>query len=553
MKIPALSEKATTEALAGEVEARKQFYNELIQKCSVSRANRQSTYNLLRSYYLFGTPDGRQARVNKIYSHIDTVSSFLFSQDATRFTVGLEEGAPESARKQVEAVAEHINDIWRARGADSVVAEGVKWSLVYNSAFIKIVPARKTVSYFFLDPGSFGVMNEGTTLHDGQEVMCHWYLISKTELERQLKAVNHPRIDAIMRGITGSRPQSTENLPEQVQAIALSQFSPTMQGYADLPRYGTDYEPKVDQDMVEMSELWIWDDDLDDYRVVTVASPGEIVFDRKNIFVPGENPFIKITPLTLPNYYWGQSETALLTPLQDLREKRLDQILAMWDKQAKPPKVFSGFSGIQDEKFRAMNTADGFIASSMPQATVQELIPQLPPETFAELNEIDRSFQEMSGVYNILQGRGEAGVRTQGQTVALANLASGRLKKRALTIEASLERLADLTLSALRIYDPTQLRDENGGQFICEQFTDAARIVVDGHSSSPIFADTVASMAFELFKARAIDRQSLIKMLRPPMMDALLERLDKIEAAEQKTAQEMKALEVAKIAGKAGM
>ena len=49
------------------------------------------------------------------------------------------------------------------------------------------------------------------------------------------------------------------------------------------------------------------------------------------------------------------------------------------------------------------------------------------------------------------------------------------------------------------------------------------------HSNSPIFMEDLRSLAFNLFKAQAIDKESLIDMLDPPMKQMLKEKLKKAE------------------------
>ncbi|NDB70425.1 MAG: hypothetical protein EB015_20945, partial [Methylocystaceae bacterium] len=65
---------------------REMFYMDLVQKCLVSRDMRRGDYQSLRSFFLFGAgPEESPAAYNKIYSHIDQLTSFLYSAETTRF------------------------------------------------------------------------------------------------------------------------------------------------------------------------------------------------------------------------------------------------------------------------------------------------------------------------------------------------------------------------------------------------------------------------------------------------------------------------------------
>jgi hypothetical protein len=52
---------------------------------------------------------------------------------------------------------------------------------------------------------------------------------------------------------------------------------------------------------------------------------------------------------------------------------------------------------------------------------------------------------------------------------------------------------------------------------------------VDAHSNSPIFTEDLRQLAFNLFKAKAIDTESLLDLLEPPMKQLLKDKLKKRE------------------------
>jgi hypothetical protein len=115
----------------------------------------------------------------------------------------------------------------------------------------------------------------------------------------------------------------------------------------------------------------------------------------------------------------------------------------------------------------------------------------------------------------------------------LARLGSSRIKKRALVVEDALEKMATLYLKLMQQYDSTHFTDSRGERFIAEQFTRDFMVKVDAHSNSPIFMEDMRQLAFNLFKAQAIDKESLIDLLDPPMKQVLKDRLKK-QAAQQK-------------------
>ena len=510
-------------------EDREEFYLNLIYKCMVSREERKVDYSSLRSWYLFGNgPEESPALYNKIYPHIDQLTSFLYSAETTRFSINTGAAVPDSEQTKVPSLTRALNDEWLNSNADQVFSTAVTWGLVYNSTFVKLV-INNGIHPYMVEPACIGVLREDTPYSDRQEAFVQTYYITKSELYARL--YSHPRRDSIVKRVTSTQHERTE-VANGIERIILSQSNPTMYGNVNLDLAGQNkYKAMVSEDTVEMTELWVWNDDTQDYQVVTKADPDVIIYDRsgESVFIKGELPFVQITPNPLYDYYWGGSEVQRLVYLQQLRNKRMAEILDLLSKQVSPPTAMIGFTGILDEKNFALNRAGGVLATDMPNAKVEKLAPEIPPDLFREINEIDAMFEEASGVGNVLQGKGEQGVRSAGHASQLARLGSSRAKKRALVIEDSLEKLATLYLKCMQVYDPTHFKDMEGRPFIAEQFTKDFVVKVDAHSNSPIFMEDMRQLAFQLFDKQVIDKESLLDLLEPPMKQLLKDRLKKME------------------------
>jgi len=513
------------------------FYLDLIQKCLVSREERKADYASLRSWYLFGNgPDESPALYNKIFPHIDQLTSFLYSAETTRFSIDLGAAVPQEEHNKIPSLTRALNDEWLSSNADQVFSTAVTWALDYNSTFIKLV-INKGIHPYMVEPATMGVLREDTPYLDRQEAFVQTYYITKSELYNRL--YSHPNREVIVKRVESTQHERTE-IANGIERIILSQSNPTMYGNVNLDLAGMNrYKATVAEDTVEMTELWVWNDDTNDYQVVTKADPDVIIYDRpgETVFLKGECPFVQICPNPLYDYFWGMSEVQRLIFLQQLRNRRMSEILDLLSKQVAPPTALIGFTGIMDEKNFALNRAGGLLATDMPSAKVEKLAPQIPPDLFREIGEIDLMFEEASGIVSVLQGRGEQGVRSSGHASQLARLGSSRAKKRALIIEDSLEKLATLYLKCMQSYNNTHFKDINGVPFIAEQFTGDFVVKVDAHSNSPIFTEDQRTLAFNLFKAGVIDKESLLDMLDPPMKQLLKDRLKKMEEKQQQQQQ----------------
>ena len=509
---------------------RELFYLDISEKCEVSKDERKGDYTSLRSWYLFGGgPDEMPAIYNKIYPHIDQLTSFLYSAETTRFSIDLGASVPPMEQKKVPVLTRALNDEWLNSNADQVFAMSLTWALCYSSTFVKVI-LNNGIHPYMVEPGAIGVLREDTPTMSRQEAVTHTYYITKSELYARL--YSHPKREQIVKRVQAGYHPPVSDIPEGIDRIVMSQSEPTMYGNVNLDLYGYNrYKARLAEDTVQMRELWIWNDDTLDYQVVTIADPDVVIYDRpgKEVFLKGELPFVQICPNPQYDYFWGQSEVQRLIYLQQLRNKRLTEILDILSKQVSPPIMLSGFTGLLDEKNFALNRAGGLLATDMPNAKADKLAPQMPPDLFGEIREVDAMFEEASGISSVLSGRGEQGVRSAGHASQLARLGSSRAKKRALIVEDSLEKLATLFLKCMQKYDDTHFRDVDETPFIAYQFTDDYTVKVDAHSNSPIFTEDLRSLAFNLFKAQAIDKESLLDLLEPPMKQLLKDRLKKME------------------------
>ena len=512
---------------------RELFYLDLIEKCKVSMEERKADYSSLRSWYLFGNgPEEAPAIFNKIFPHIDQLTSFLYSAETTRFSIDV--GASVDPREQVKvpSLTRALNDEWLNSNADQVFSLATTWALVYNSTYVKLI-MNNGLHPYMVEPGTVGVLREDIPHSDRQEAIVQTYYITKSELYSRL--YSHPKREEIAKRADSFVHERTQ-VANGVERIIMSQVNPTMYGNVNLDLAGQmKYKANVAEDTVEMTELWVWNDDIQDYQVVTKADPDIIIYDRpgESVFLKGELPFVQICPNPLYDYYWGGSEVQRLVYLQQLRNKRLAEILDLLSKQVQPPTALIGFTGILDEKNFALNRAGGLLATDMPNAKVEKLAPDIPGDLFREIAEIDKMFEEASGIVNVLQGKGESGVRSSGHASQLARMGSSRAKKRALVVEDSLEKLATLYLRCMQVYDPTHFTDMDGNKFIAEQFTRDYVVKVDAHSNSPIFMEDLRQLAFNLYEAQVIDKESLIDLLEPPMKQLLKDRLKKMELKQQ--------------------
>lgn len=545
-------------------EARKKedFIKEVVNQCKMSRRDRQARYERRRRWFLFGQDEETPVRYNRLASHTDLVSSFLFSPQGTRFSISNPEmETPQESEKMV-ALADYVAAQAVNSGLLIDFSDAVDWSLVYDTEVMKLGwnDARSQAMARLIYPGNFCVYDETEAKLVGQEAFCHCYHLTYDDAERRARRAGKAK--ELKKIIAMEESPQQEDYPPIMRALQISvtgggPANPTgpIVGQASTDYTSpTDYRGVAPTNMIPFTELWIWDNDQasPDYRQFLIAGDDILLEDSKerieglraknsrahygtetNLFLPGETPFVPLTPYRLPEYFFGKCPLDTLgIPLQSWTNERLQQIAYILERQVDPARVFSGFGGLPDEKALTFGSAHSWVTDDNPQAKVDELRPDMPEDLFREFDKISELFMEAFGLTQTVTGQGQPGVRSESHARQLAQTGSGRIKKVAIGLESPLSDLGDLLVKLILHNDKSRLTAESGESFIPGEIEGDLNVNVAGHSHSPLFVDDTKEMAEKLMKFSAIDRESLLKLENPPDVRNLIQRLRKIEAKE---------------------
>jgi hypothetical protein len=555
--------------------ARFQFFQDLIVRCNSSRESRRQFYKTMRAYYLFGTQEyglSNGPRYNKIYPHIDQLSSFMFSPETTKFTLKLGPSANASEEDKIIPMLDLVHGQWHDTGIDQQVRNAIRWAACYGSMFLKVRwknwdrkkpggehDAGGECQSFLVEPHNIGVLREDKPRLTLQEAFCETYYITKSQLETELKAGCHARASELIDIAQAGHSEDVGTNAGPIDRLIVTNITGgSITGNASLwaTPLQSMYKPVTTEELIEMQELYVYDDEVSDYRVVTFMQPSEVVWDRPlgQIYVDSTLPYVEFALNPAYDYFWAHSETEKLIPLQDMRNERIEDIRHLLRLQAHPPASVTGaMSGIPDEMQLALDTPSGILALDGASSQIKVEQPQVPPDIWRDIAAIDDMFNEMSGLPSVNQGRGAPGVRSEGHAQLLSQLGSTRAKDRALVVEDSLDEVATLIVKLLRKYDKSELREGGkvGQQFMPAQFPSDFEAKVDGHSNSPIFTESLEARVFALLDRKVIDRDEALDLLDIPMRDLLKKRLrEVIEPAEAAAAKAQQELELAKHAGK---
>jgi len=560
------------------------FVENLKDRCLYSRTERRQQYSSQRFFWLYGT-DGSYENEdtetglgpppgNKLWPHIDQLSSFLYAMDTTRFTCGLGAGVNQAQTLYpwMDPCNAYVNDHWHSSNTDLVFALGVSLSLVYGSMFLSPRWKKNEIQPKLILPHNFGVLREDTWELKNQEAFVHCTSVTESQFRNDYGDL--PRFEKLMKQVNKSSMGQVEASETGIDRIIMSNQDPLSGGGVGvvdwLSQVSMNYIPRVQEPLIDIYELFVWDDEINDYRLFTMADPFVPLFDRpleRAGWLKHTEPFIQICPNPDPFYFWGLSEVERLTPLQVYRNKCQAQIDHLEELQAHAPSTAVGFPGDLLELQYALDTPSGFLNQPNPadaggQAKADRIKIDIPETLYKRLDRIDAMFEDMSGLPAITQGKNAPGVRSGGHASELAKLGATRAKKRALVVEGSLDTTATTYLKMLKRYDATRLSAKLKGpkddkekieKFIADQLPDDLQMKVDGHSSSPIFMDDATQIAFQLLKAKALTRKRLLQLVPSlPMRQQLINDLEtEIEPAEKAAAEAQQKLAEQKLQAQA--
>ena len=523
-------------------EDRERVYIGLRDSCGISRGDRGSRYAARRTWYLRGAEGPNMSRYNKLAGAIRDLTAFLFAAEMTRFGVKVPRKHAGELADQAMIASQVFGEVWHDNDCAAIVTRAIEWACVYDTIPVKILKTAQGPELYLLHPGNFGVLREGVPYIDRQEAFCEWYSMGVSELERSLEY--HPDGKDLFRAIASSATTGAPLAPQQALASAqgrlqFASISPNMVGTAGIG-FSLGPEPMEDEPQVECCELWVWDDELGaydeekkkpkgDYRVVDMHIGTDIVmWDRP---CPsdwtGSHPYVLVTPEPDLGYLWGHSKVEPLIPLQAWREELMNQISERIKLQLKPPRSFTGWGGLNEDRVAALNRPNGFLNNPNLTGKVETFAPEMPPDAFAEVKEIDKMFSERLGLKGLLEGQADPSVRNTGQAGIMTSLASAGIRQQSLIIEDQVEEIATKFFRILQVHDDDTYvyregdEEEKPKTFLLSQLPKETVIKVAAHTSSPLYAERLETKAAALHKEGLLDADDYIHMIDLPLADLL--------------------------------
>lgn len=541
---------------------------DLIEICRSGVGPRLEYYRFLNLVAEAGRKDGTKSLVNLMYTVLDRLASHLFSPTDIRFGVDFESAYDKATEARAARVARLMEHSWRNTKTGILFAKGVFEALKYGLMVLKQtchqVGEHKLPTYksSLVRPWQIGVYRPDIVNLDEQAAIVETVPLTLPEVWRRIWMLPNARqlyaqIEATAAPGGGSEVASNFNHPVLIsQQIQFTQpLRPLGGGVVGINSNSAFSGLRADiaAPSVLFHEIWVWDE-LDYTTIQLIQGPagggGDILIaprmKKSNLLVGGNqnsglHPYTMIQPNSVDANIWGRSELHDLYELQDWASVTADDIKRLAGLQVDKILAFSG-DGLTDEQYGNMRNA-GY-ANLGPSGSVNDLTPDFNGTVVALLDKIIQLVEKLSGFDNLLSGTGEPGVRSQAQASPMMKTAGARLKDRSLEVEEQCADAADLRLSLMeykdgRAYwtDPEKI-DETS--FLISDLPDDRRVVVDGHTTSPIFADEHTNLIIGGVKMGLVDRVSAIEMLPFQNKDTLISRIREAEQKQAKQLEELK-------------
>lgn len=532
------------------------WVREIIDECLHSRERRRLLSQTYRTLFYLGSVNGIPSKYNRCYTHVDKLSSYIFSASGVRVTVEYEGDALPAWSAKTKATSRYINRNAKTRKLGVAFSSANQCSLVEGAAIAKLTWKQGSWRAWTIRPTFFGVLREDLNELDDQEAFVHSTYMTPSGFRRMLG--NHPDKAELMSQVSMFAAAGTDAQDlvgdSYFHEIVSGGIQPIgYAGNAGAASYGAVsitapampmLPPEVASSLIRVDELWVWNDDADDWATIRYVDPGMLIEGKYRLQnlgdVPGSHPYVKVCSNEVLGSFWGRSEMAALAEPQRQLTDRTDDIDRIWRLRARPPRAFVGFQGVTDEKALALLAPGGHLAESAIGGKVENLAPEMPAEALPYLEKLEQIFDDVGGFTNILSGEGEPGVRAGVHAGTLLRTSTPRLRERALTVEI---QFGDFMTRALKMAQAKDARvqvprGDESQEYLLSQLPPDAVVTVDSHTSSPAFVEDEREVAMALAKAEAIDGETLIEMLHPPREDLLVERYLQKQAAVAKAAAE---------------
>lgn len=509
---------------------------DLIEICRVSAPSRAAMCRAIHVFVESGCDSGgTESLINMMPNHLKRLGSHLYSPVELRFNIDFEHEYPKEYYDRSNVVAKAVTRVWDRNDTDLLFGQGVDEALKYGAVFMKQMAKEEGPDHaLVMDrrlvmPWQFGVYREDVSDLSKQSAMCETTMLTLPEVWQRIYHL--PNADKLYERIKAKSSKGQEG--DEINSFFLPILSSSpldTSGNVGASRPGGIVNlfngqvgpagVQIAADMVKMHELWVQGET--DYVTLQLIEPDLLItkYKKSNLLIPGDtssmlHPYTIIQPNPVVGSIWGVSEIRNLIKTQCWLSTTLEDVKRLLGVQFDKIMGFEGVDGLTDEMYDQQRLA-GYI--SVPQGgKMTDLTPHFPAEAMPLVKFQMESINMQGGFPPVLQGQGESGVRSQAHAGTLVKTASPRQRDQSLIVERQCAKAGDLTLSIMEAKEARKywtngetIETMEKTSFLLGDLPDDRRVIVDSHSSSPIFMDDHTQLTIGGLKLGIVDGESAI-------------------------------------------
>lgn len=535
----------------------------MFESAQANRAKFTKLWPTIYNYYMgkhWGIrPSWKSSPVeNHIFSKIETMLPILTDNRPKIDVLPRDSQYTEYA----ELLQQLLDHLWDKNDTDDVLVSACKNMLLYGKGFLYTYwdDEKNDICTESIDPECLYPDPAATSIRDAR-YLIHVAQMSRTDIttywpgalgkvQRGSRVVPDPSEFKEGRfNDENSGQTSGYEYPEEVGG-AFTRIVPWVK--ADLSGYGDD------DDMVQVLQFWVKDPELveepakdeagnilsfPDGKPILLAKrkyPGgrhivmvgnRVVHDEINPFFHGQFPYVEINCHPVPGEFWPVSAAQNLLSPQRMLNKLNGQILDNAKLMGNAQWIVELGSGVTAEKITGqpglvVQVNRGYKAERLPGTPLPNFIIQMVDMARASLDNI-------SGVFDVTQGRKPSGITAGVAIEQLQEAAQTRLRLLVRNIENAIRNLGyqQIALAQQFYQEPRTIRiqDDMGGyQFVeltPQMIQGQWEVVVAAGSTLPRSRESRMKEALDLFDRGIYDAEDVLNWIDHPGKDKVIQKI----------------------------
>jgi len=278
---------------------------------------------------------------------------------------------------------------------------------------------------------------------------------------------------------------------------------------------------KIVSERAYVKEYWISADESDREKyplgmIVTILNDQLVLKVKPYKYKHGKPPYIKFVSNLIPNEFWGMGDIEQVIPLNDTLNHRLQQLEDIANKCANlgwsvDPKA--GKKAINN--LRKYGLKPGLIKVMPPGLLAPDEVPQIPQYLYNEVQAYVLMIERVTGIGDVMQGRGDVRQRTARGIERLYEAGSSRIGLSVKLFEDSYKEYAYQAGSLIQQFYTEERKINIGSDqnTMAESFTvkpeelkEEYEVSIDSSAALPQDKQSRATLVFNLLKEGVLER-----------------------------------------------